>query len=174
MFDFRNLDWWLFIYSPCVFLSAGLIFGFRRWTRVGRAANIVPMFALLAVRVLISWSDIFLDESFFYFSVLYFSCFWILIANLESPGISAFSFGGIMNATAALVNGGKMPVFGENSTSFFHQPMGQGVRFGWLCDWIATPHNLYMMSPGDFLLIVGSVIFFMQEFRIRMSAGKVQ
>ncbi len=166
MFHPGDIDWWLFIYSPAIFLVAGLILGWPRWTRRERISNLIPFVTLLTVSILIRWTDIFLGDSFSYFSALYFSCCWVLIANLGSPGIILFSSGGILNAFAAIMNGGKMPVFGEKEISLFHQPMNFQTKFIWMCDWIMTPNDLYVMSPGDLLLIIGAVIFFMQEFRI--------
>lgn len=163
-----ELDWWIWIYSPAIFLALGFIIGFRRLAVIDRLRCLVPMAVLLLIRIFVRWTDIFSGDPFFYFTALLFTCCWIFIENLNIPGLAIFSLGGILNAIVAASNGGKMPFFGGLVATEFYSPIDLGTKLFWLSDWINTPSGLYVLSPGDLFLILGSAIFLMGEIRFRI------
>ncbi len=74
------------------------------------------------------------------------------------------TFAGIMNSTAMVVNGGRMPVFSveeryhaDLQKSTVHQLATPETRLAWLCDWI--PVGETRISLGDIVLGVASGIW---------------
>lgn len=67
--------------------------------------------------------------------------------------------GGLLNAAAVCLNGGRMPVRtwrvpDEHQST--HCEMTDRTRVRWLCDWI--PVRSYLYSPGDFSVMTGQTI----------------
>lgn len=160
-----NPDWWFFCYSPMLLFSSALVIGWHRWTSEDSLKRLFPMFVFLILGGLIRFTDN-AEYSFLYFSIAYFSACWLFIANRDYPAIAIFASGGILNSTAALFNGGKMPVIEEDAVTFLHQPMTSDTRIWWLCDWIISPTKFYALSPGDLLFIIGSALFFIRELML--------
>lgn len=161
-----NLDWWFFRYGPALLFGLAISFGWSHWTTKQEAKNLIPMAIFLLFTTFDRRGNFSHGNSFLHFSVLYFICSWLLIANRNNAGIILFSLGGIINAAVSILNGGKMPVLDDVVISFLHQPLTIATKMQWLCDWILTPGGLYMMSIGDFLAILGSALFFVHEVEI--------
>ena len=58
--------------------------------------------------------------------------------------------GAVLNMTAVISNGGRMPVAGKSGWTATHIPMGTETVAWWLCDWLPGGS-----SPGDWLLLIG-------------------
>ena len=165
MSDLTNPDWWFFCYSPMLLFSSALVIGWHRWTSKDSLKRLSPMFLFLFLGGLIRFTDN-SEYSFLYFSIAYFSACWLFIANRDYPAIAIFALGGVLNSLAALFNNGKMPVIDETTVTFLHQPMTADTKIWWLCDWIVSHLEFFVLSPGDLLLILGSALFFTRELLI--------
>jgi len=110
--------------------------------------------------------------------VSYVPLFWAIWLNRRLGGMLMVGLGSLLNFTAIVVNGGKMPVaeealcaIGETETvallragdSFTHTLIGPGTHLVQLGDIIAFPDILYVfphtaVSIGDVVLALGAFI----------------
>lgn len=101
-----------------------------------------------------------------------------IAANRHLRGWSLMALGTGANALAVLANGGHMPVAAQalvaagrtarlaairaSGATYYNSVLaGEGTRFAWLGDWLATPAGTpfsTVFSPGDVILAAGIVI----------------